>query len=114
VTRYGSLINQVTDGMTNGVKPEVGMGGTMLHWSDRTPVTVVEVSRTGHKLVVQEDTATRTDSNGMSEAQSYEYERNPNGALTEFTRRKDGSYRVKGGNERLMLGHRDKYHDYSF
>lgn len=111
--RTGSLVNMLMDGATT-VEPEVGMGATLVYWTDRAPATVVEVSKTGHKIVVQEDTATRTDSNGMSDAQSYSYERNESGRLHEATRRKDGSYRLKGGTTRVLLGNRSKYHDYSF
>lgn len=111
--RTGSLVNHLMDGAAT-VEPEVGMAATVVHWTDRTAATVVEVSKTGHKLVVQEDTATRTDSNGMSDAQSYSYERNPDGRLYEATRRKDGSYRLKGGDSRVLLGHREKYRDFSF
>lgn len=111
--RTGSLVNHLYDGAI-GKSPEVGDGATIVHWTDRTAATVVEVSRTGHRIVVQADKAIRTDSYGMSDAQSYRYERDENGALTAATRRKDGSYRVTGGSSRVLIGKRDAYHDYSF
>lgn len=109
----GSLINMLADSSVPTV-PEVGQGATLIYWTDRTPATVVAIERNGRLIVVQEDTATRTDSNGMSDAQSYEYERNPNGRTHEATLRKDGSYRLKGGQTRVALGARSKYHDFSF
>lgn len=96
--------------------PTVGMGGT-LHWySDRTPCTVVAVSKGLHKIVVQEDRAIRTDKNGMSEVQSYLFETNPDGAKYTLTRRRDGRYVVagRGRSGSLTLGARGCYHDFSF
>lgn len=112
--RAGSLQNVMADRASNGNEAKVGDGATVVHWTDRTACTVVEVSKTGHRVVVQEDKATRTDSNGMSDAQSYEFSRNENGSTYEATRRKDGSYRVKGSTERVLMGVRSHYHDYSF
>ncbi len=112
--RAGSLQNMLYDGATNEVEAEVGMGGTYVMWTDRKAVTVVEVSRTGHRVVTQDDTATRVDSNGMSDAQRYEFSRDENGTLRTFTRRKDGAYRETGGTSRLLLGARQHYYDYSF
>jgi len=64
-------------------EPTVGMGCTMYYWSDRKAGTVVEIERDKKGaikyLVVQEDTANRTDSNGMSEDQDYTFEPNPKG-----------------------------------
>lgn len=109
----GSLINHLMD--TSGpLAPEVGMGATLVYWTDRHPATVIEVSRTGHRIVVQEDTSTRTDSYGMSDAQSYEFTPNPHGTKHVATRRKDGSYRISGDGTRVLLGSRSRYHDYSF
>lgn len=112
--RAGSLQNLIADQSGDSAKPEVGQGVTIVSWTDRSAGTIIEVSKTGHKIVVQDDTAIRTDSNGMSDAQSYRFERNTNGGITEATRRKDGSYRVKGGSQRVLIGVRDSYHDYSF
>lgn len=112
--RTGSLINEIMDNSSQSLQPEVGMGATMAGWTDRYAGTIIEVSKTGHRLVWQEDRATRTDDNGMSDAQSYSYERNPDSPPLTFTRRKDGSYRVAKGQTRLLLGVRDKHYDYSF
>lgn len=111
--RAGSLQNLIFDQALDS-PPQVGDGATIISWTDRHPATVIEVSKTAHKITVQDDTATRTDTNGMSDAQSYEFSRNPNGKLTEATRRKDGSYRVKGSSQRVLIGHRMRYHDFSF
>jgi hypothetical protein len=94
--------------------PTVGMGATIKHWSDRTAATVIQVTKRGKQLVLQEDKATRTDTNGMSESQTYEFEKDTNGKIYFATMRKDGQYRILGGKELVVLGQRYKYHDYSF
>jgi hypothetical protein len=111
---HGSLHNTLYDRATGDVTPVVGMGATRIFWSDRHAATIIAVSRTGHKVTVQDDTATRTDKNGMSDAQSYDYAPNPNGPTAVYTRRKDGTYRERGGQGRLLINVRFHYHDFSF
>lgn len=112
---YGSLINRMYD--QQGEAPvQVGMGATILMWSDRRAGTIIEVQRfrSGPNagkpriIIVQEDNAKRTDKLGMSDSQSYEYEPNPNGIKHRFNARKDGTF--KG----LLIGRREEYYDYSF
>lgn len=114
MARVGSLHNLIADGSDDAATPEVGMGATVVMWTDRHAATIVEVSRTAHKVVVQYDRATRTDKYGMSDAQSYEYEADPNGRTETYSRRKDGSYRIAGGQGRLLVGVRSHYHDFGF
>lgn len=112
---YGSLVNMVA---ANGaqVEPEVGMGATILMWSDRAPATVVAVN--GNKLTVQYDNWERVDGNGMSDAQSYTYSPNLDAAPIEFSKRKNGKWVMVGhplkGGVTLALGYRSRYYDYSF
>lgn len=104
--------------MTEQVKitPTVGMGATIQFWSDRQAATIIAVN--GRTVTVQADLATRTDDNGMSECQSYNYYPNPNGAIYKFSLRKDGRYHEVGvkmyGGCRLHIGVRDNYYDFSF
>lgn len=97
-------------------QPEIGMGATMLFYSDRHACTIVDVI--GKSVFVQQDFAKRTDSNGMSDAQSYEYTPNPNAPIREFTLRKNGKYITKGSSMKhgtqLAIGYRREYYDYSF
>lgn len=109
--QHGSLINQYA---YSDVEPEVGMGGTVMYWSDREPVTVIEVSPSGKTVKVQADKYTRTDSNGMSDAQQYEYERDPDGTVMTFRwSRKWSCFRNAGGTK-LVLGRRERYFDFTF
>ena len=110
----GSLINHLYSNSNNPL-PTVGDGATMLYWTDRQACTVVEVSP--KRIVVQEDKATRTDNLGMSDCQSYSYERNPNGAKYTFTLRNNGRWVRQGDTKRgqgIRFGTRDQYHDYGF
>jgi len=94
--------------------PAVGDGVTMCFFSDRHACTVIK--RTAKTVTVQRDKATRSDGNGMSDAQSYEYERDPGGATYVFSLRKNGTWRQRGDSDRgtrLVAGRRE-YYDFSF
>ena len=112
---FGSLTNRIAECIPPP-NPQVGMGATILMYSDRHAATVVAVK--GKSVFVVEDIATRTDKNGMSETQEYSYAPNPNGPTEEFTLRKNGTYVKAGGSMRtgtiLRIGERDAYHDFSF
>jgi len=113
----GSAVNNIY-GNASSPNPELGMGATILMWTDRIAATVVHVSRSGREIDVREDHAVRTDDNGMSESQDYEYSRNPNGRVHTYTLRKNGRWVRQGesmkGGQRLLLGQRRAYHDFSF
>ncbi len=96
----------------------IGMGATVHGYSDSHPYTVFAVGKGGKSISVRPDKAIRTDSNGMSDSQSYSYEVQPEAALRVYTLRKNGSWIKQGepakGGERIAIGYRHKYHDYSF
>lgn len=98
--------------------PVVGMGATILMWTDRHAATILAIGPNARWLTVQEDRAIRTDGNGMSDAQTYRYERNPDAPIWRFTLRKDGRYRRTGDSSTsglsLLIGVRRTYHDFSF
>ncbi len=113
-----SLTNRYMADRAGAVKPEVGMPATLLYWSDRKPATVVRVSASGREVEIQRDRSKRTDDNGMSEGQVYEYERDPHAVREVFTLRKNGRWVEKGMRMgqglRLGLGYREEYYDFSF
>lgn len=88
--------------------PQVGDGVTVYYYSDRAAGTIVR--RTPKMVIVQLDTATRTDKNGMSELQTYTYAPDPKGAFLTFRLTKRG---WTGSGVRLGAG-RHSYYDYSF
>lgn len=114
----GSLINTVLGSATKGQPtPEIGMGATMLYYSDRHACTIVRIVNE-RRIGVQCDTATRIDNNGMSERQTYSYEPNKTARIEYFTLRKNGAW-VRQGEDmsdglRLRIGERNEYHDFSF
>lgn len=116
-TQTGSLINHVTSG-DRDAEPVVGMGATILLWTDRHAATVVEVSASKKRLSIQRDKATRTDKNGMSDSQAYSFEPNPEAHRETYTLRRNGAWVVLGGGQkngrRLKLGARSEYRDFSF
>lgn len=112
-TETGSLINHLASRAT-GPLPEVGMGATILAWSDRYAATIIYVSKSRKLVRVQHDSHRRTDDNGgFSENQSYEYSRNPNGSVETFRLGKRG-WRKQGGGFGLLIGHREEYRDPHF
>jgi len=113
-TETGSLINHL---MANSSSPEpkVGMGVTLLYWTDRAPGTIVWVK--GNRIGVQEDHARRVDDNGMSECQEWEYNPNPQAPIEIYTRRKNGRWikqHARSTRPGLLIGRREKYNDFSF
>jgi hypothetical protein len=110
-TTTGSLVNHLSAGGGKSLVPVVGMGATSLMYTDRHAYTVVWVSKSGKTIRVQEDHAERTDSNGMSESQTYFHTRNTEGVVHTVRLTKRG-WSSKGA--RFALGYRSTYHDYSF
>lgn len=112
-----SIINKVMTDGKSVLKPVVGMGATICMWSDRRAATIVKVL-TPTTIVIQQDEAIRSDTNGMSESQEYHYKRWPTAPHDTYTRRKNGSWVRKGepmkNGQRISLGHRSHYHDFSF
>lgn len=106
----GSLMNHLYASAA-AVKPEVGQGATVLMWTDRHAATIVKV--TPATVTVQVDKATRIDKNGMSESQEYSYEPDPEGRLITFRWTKSNQWKSSCGN-RLLVGTRRSYHDFSF
>lgn len=101
----------------------VGDGVTLNYYSDEEAATVIEIDPKGRWIKVQEDKAIRTDSNGMSESQTYEFERNPSGRIHTFykTRHKGITLFTNTGRSTygdygiwLSLKQRRCYFDYSF
>ena len=112
-TQTGSLVNHLLS-RTEDRQPQVGDGATELCWSDRHAYTVVEV-KSAKTIVVQRDTSTRVDTNGMSESQVYTFARNEFARKATLRQAKNGGW-YEGGmkGRRFLIGEREEYHDYSF
>lgn len=96
------------------VRPDVGIGCTVRSYSDCAPYTVVAINKSGKTVTLREDTAKRTDDNGFSSNQKYDYFVNPEGTVIKARLLKDGRWKVIGSPNTVVFGHRRKYYDYSF
>lgn len=72
----GSVMNCMMS--ANSSVPKVGEGATILLWTDRHAYTIVEVSPDLKKVKLQRCDSRRTDTNGMSESQEYDYSKHLN------------------------------------
>ena len=123
-TETGSLINHIQSRVFDDKDPVIGTPATVLCWSDRKGATVILWDSKHSIITVQEDKATRIDGEGMSDCQTYSYERDTDGSLHMFKRTKNGwknvllnpqtgRYNYTSGSG-LVLGVRDAHYDYSF
>ena len=109
---YGSLTNRLNERQASD-EIKVGVGATIYMYSDRIACTVIEI-KSKCKAVIQRDNAIRIDNTGSySESQEYRYEKNDNGMKFEIYCR-NGIWRVKNSKERVVIGKRNEYYDYSF
>lgn len=100
--------------MIRATNINVGDGMSLSPYTDWTPYTVIERRDTpkGFVLTLQEDEAIRIDNNGMSDSQTYEYRRDPNGCIR-TVRWNPRSNCLSADGYRIAFG-RHAYHDYSF
>jgi len=121
----GSVINHLQSRMVkNAPEPTVGMGVTFLHWTDRSPGTVVAWNPKTAILEVTEDSYQRVDKNGFSESQKYEYTTNWDAPRSYFKRLPNGTWqerrfnketnRWNKGSQGIYVGERERYYDFSF
>jgi hypothetical protein len=96
----------------NGTTFNAGDGATVHTGSDSHPYTVVGFSDNGHILYLRADNYKRTDDNGMSDCQEYEYTPNPTAGVASAYLDKRGYYKL--GRRIVSLGVRRAYYDFSF
>lgn len=109
----GSLINRLVE-RVECKAPEIGDGATEYCYTDRECYTVVEVSKSGKSVTLQADSVKAAENVDFGH-QSWVIEPNPNGRKVVVTFRKDGKWKVKGTNFRIVrFGSRDYYYDWSF
>lgn len=142
-TETGSVMNHLKAvGTVGEPTPEVGMGVTVLMWSDRRAGTIqrIFVDRGQAALEITEDKSTLVAGSTMSEEQEYKFEANPSGRKHYFKKVKgvwrEFHYRVldsqydaeadvrhdvcskflsrSSGGSCLRLGERDTYTDPTF
>lgn len=122
----GSVFNHLYSRMVVGQpEPTVGMGATLLHWTDRDPATIIEVFKIGDcpAITVQEDTYKVVKGTPYDGTAEYEYSPDPNGRKSTYRFRKNrweevfkgdtGRWKITGGSG-LRIGERDRHYDPSF
>lgn len=83
----GSFLNNLLG--NNATEPAVGMPCTILLYTDRRAYEVIAVAEDGKACTIRAMKAKRTDSNGLSEMQTYAFESNENGATHQLVWRKN-------------------------
>lgn len=122
-TQTGSLINHVLS--QESCVPQIGMGATILSWTDRHPATVIGWDEKKMIVTIQADKYTRVDQNGMSDCQDYEFTADPTGPIyhyrwrdkkgwIEIFRNKETGRWVQSTRGGLTVGRRERYYDFSF
>lgn len=105
----GSLFNFLM--AQNASIPVVGKGATILHWSDRDAYEVVEISEDGSRVTIQQYEAERIDGLGMSDCQTYKYEKlNPCKQVIVWFR---GAWRYEIHSITWMKGVHDSFSGYA-
>lgn len=125
-SQTGSLTNHILSRAVIGQpEPVLGMGCTLLSWTDRHAATIVGVFKETKTIKVRQDLAKRTDNNGMSESQTYEYSADLSGMVLTYRQDKNGHWQQvefntvtkrfnKTDGYGLRIGEREEYHDFSF
>lgn len=126
-TQTGSLVNHLYGRMVIGQpEPFVGMGCTVLGWTDRHAATIVRMSSDKKEFTVRRDHAKVIAGSQHDGSAQYEYSANPDGRETTFKLDRAGTYRqvrlnerdnwvfVQGGGKGIRLGEREEYYDPSF
>lgn len=117
-TQTGSMCNYLLSGTNGQPVPVVGMGATILGWTDRSAGTIVNVGPNAKWIEVQSDHAKLVAGSAFSEEQTYEFSPNPKGAISRYTLRRNGAYIRAGEKMRdgqmVRIGERDAYHDPCF
>ena len=110
--KHGSLQNLLASNVAGCPAPEVAMGVTIVRWTDRDAGTITRVSPSKKTIWFREDNAKRTDKLGMTDSgQTYEFTANPEAPEHKAVLR-GGKWKSKGLS--IIVGRREKYHDFSF
>jgi len=112
VTAYGAKaeLEDLIFGFCTAQVPLVNMGVTLGVGSDCYPYTVTRVHIDGNRFWMRRDDYRRSDKNGMSESQEYDYFPKAGGREDEVVKDRSGGWKIRGGS-RVHLGSRRAYQD---
>jgi len=127
MTLTGNVMHDIM--ARDATKPALGMGATILLYSDRIAGTITDIFNVGQKTFIEvtRDISKRTDSNGMSDTQEYEYfpvlngekfyfctDKNLTKVWTYMVFNKETNRWNQSNGYRVRVGTRDAYYDYGF
>lgn len=131
-TETGSVMNNIFSRATIGQpKPVVGMGATLLGWTDCNAATITKVTEYcgkvyRYEIEVTEDKSTVISGSTQDGSADYAYETRPDGypmtyafaiktgEWVKVARNPDTGRLIKTGGNGLRIGERDTYRDPSF
>jgi len=127
-TQTASVMNHLYSRMTIGQPDvEVGMGCTILGWTDRDAGTIISVQKTKTTTIigVQRDKSVVVSGSSHDGSADYEFQPNPKAVIKHFRLNKTGRWDsvcfneetkrwVATGGSGLRIGERDTYRDPSF
>lgn len=130
-SQTGSVINNLMSrGVIGQPKPKVGMGVTILMWTDRVAGTIVNVEEVISKrwlylIEVQQDRSKVVAGSSFDGSAEYAYEANASAPIEPFgfdrklqrwteIRRNEAGRVVKVDGRGLRIGEREEYRDPSF
>lgn len=99
---YGSLNNRLEENRINVEEIRAGQGVTKYSYTDRTPYIITKVINQNN-FYIREMRAERTDSNGMSEMQEYNYFDDLTKPEEEIIIKKGAFYRVRRYSKESLL-----------
>lgn len=100
---------------TEVIKPVVGMGATIMMYSDRVAATIIYVSPSARKIIIQKDKAKALHEGRCDSGQRWQLDRDPAGEKIEVRLNKDGKWRESGYYRTpVVVGKRIHYYDYGF
>jgi hypothetical protein len=94
-TETGSVINHLQSRAVIGQpEPEVGMGVTLLHWTDRSAGTIVAVKTVGKALIIEitEDDAKVVAGSSFDGTAEYEFTSRPDASRLMYRREANGKW----------------------
>lgn len=97
------------------ITPVVGMGTTIVMFSDRFPAQVVRVSKSGKTCWIREVLSKIVSGSEQDGSATYEYgDVDPSSTEIKVYKSKAGSWRVSGSGRTVWLGKQRRYYDPHF
>lgn len=119
-------VNSWIMGNAKQIEPTVGMGATLLAWSDRYAGTIIKIEKDkqGRQIITVQEDNHNLLSEYYSDNQEWEHTPNPNGSISYFRFNKEKWEKVtynevtrrwkKDGTQGILIGQRNHFDDPGF